>query len=169
MHRKLDRAKGWNSWGTQIHALERKLTERERENSYRGRPPNPLNISPWWVYIFLLAPLPFYLCLRGRALTPSTLAPCVYMQQTRKQANKQAKKWIEGKHAKWQARKRCQMGANKHVTRTNKQTNKLSNKKGCPWRTNVGLDQMSRVPLDWRMDDTQTHAWTCRQVCKEKA
>ena len=33
----------------------------------------------------------------------------------RKQTNRQAKKQIEGKHAKRQARKRCQTGANKHV------------------------------------------------------
>ena len=40
-------------------------------------------------------------------------------------------------------------------------------KGGCPRRTNVGLGQVSIVPLDWSMDDTQTYAWTCRQVCKE--
>ena len=26
-------------------------------------------------------------------------------------------------------------------------------KKGCPRRTNVGLDQVSIVPVDWSMDD----------------
>ena len=30
----------------------------------------------------------------------------------------------------------------------------LSNKRGCPRRTNVGLDWMSIVPLNWSMDDT---------------
>ena len=68
------------------------------------------------------------------------------------------KEQIEGKHAKRQANKRCQTGANKHVKHTKGQTNMLSNKKGCPRRTNVGLDQVSVVPLDWSTDDTQTHA-----------
>ena len=31
-------------------------------------------------------------------------------------------------------------------------------KGGCPRRTNVGLGQVSIVPLDWSMDDTQTYA-----------
>ena len=43
----------------------------------------------------------------------------------------------------------------------------LSNKKGCPRKTNVGLDQVSLVPLDWSMEDTQTHAKTCMQACKD--
>ena len=30
---------------------------------------------------------------------------------------------------------------------------KQANKKGCPRRTNVGLDLVSVVPLDWSMDD----------------
>ena len=38
------------------------------------------------------------------------------------------------------------------------QTNMLSNKKGYTRRTNVGLDRVSIVPLDWSTDDTQTHA-----------
>ena len=38
----------------------------------------------------------------------------------------------------------------------------LSNKMGCPRRTNIGLDQVSVVPLDWSMDKTQTHVQTCR-------
>ena len=81
----------------------------------------------------------------------------MYVQQARKQASRQAKKRIEGKHAKRQARKRCQIGA-KNVKNTKRQRNVLSNKRGCPRRTNVGLDQMSIVPLDWIMDNTQTHA-----------
>ena len=32
--------------------------------------------------------------------------------------------------------------------------NMLSNKRVCPRRTNVGLDQVSIVPLDWSMNDT---------------
>ena len=35
------------------------------------------------------------------------------------------------------------------------QTNILSNKRGCPRRTNVGLDQVSIVPICWSMDDTR--------------
>ena len=42
-----------------------------------------------------------------------------------------------------------------------------SNKRRCPRRTNVGLDRMSIVPMDWNTDDTQTHAWTCRQACQD--
>ena len=30
----------------------------------------------------------------------------------------------------------------------------LSNKRGCPMRTNVGLDRVSIIPLDWSMDNT---------------
>ena len=101
---------------------------------------------------------PFLLCLGGRALTPSILAPCMYVQQAMKQASRQAKKRIEGKHAKRQARKRCQTRANKNVKNTKRQTNMLSNKRGCPRRKNVGIDQISIVPLDWTMDNTQTHA-----------
>ena len=59
-----------------------------------------------------------------------------------------------------QASKRCQMGANKHVKYTKGKTNMLSNK-------NVGLDRVSIVPWGWSMDDTQTHAWTCTQACKD--
>ena len=35
------------------------------------------------------------------------------------------------------------------------QSNMLSNKMGCPRRTNVDLDRVSVVPLDWSMDDTR--------------
>ena len=34
------------------------------------------------------------------------------------------------------------------------QTSILSNKRGCHRRTNIGLDLVSIVPLDWSMDDT---------------
>ena len=34
------------------------------------------------------------------------------------------------------------------------QTSMLSNKKGCPRKTNVGLDLVSVVPLYWSTDDT---------------
>ena len=54
----------------------------------------------------------------------------------------------------WRTRKRFQTGVNKHVKHMKRQTNMLSNKRGCPRRANVGLDQVSIVPLDWSMDDT---------------
>ena len=63
--------------------------------------------------------------------------------------------------------KRTKRGKTKHAKHMKRQTSMLSNKKGCPRRTNVGLDRVSIVPLDWNMDDTQTHAWTCRQACKD--
>ena len=50
---------------------------------------------------------------------------------------------------------------------TKRQTNMLSNKRGCFTRINVGLDRMSIITLDWSMDDTQTLARTCRQACKD--
>ena len=37
-------------------------------------------------------------------------------------------------------------------------TSMLSRKIGCLRRKNVGLDRLSIVPLDWSIDDTQTHA-----------
>ena len=46
------------------------------------------------------------------------------------------------------------MGTNKHVKYTKRQRNMLSNKKGCSRRTNVGLDRVPIVPLDWSVDDT---------------
>ena len=101
---------------------------------------------------------PFPLRLGGRALAPSVLAPCIYVQQARKQASKQPKKRIEGKNAKRQARKRCQIGANKNVKNMKRQTNMLSNKRGCPRKTNIGLDLISIVPMDWTMDNTQMYA-----------
>ena len=101
---------------------------------------------------------PFRLRLGGRALAPNVLAPCIYVQQARKQASKQPKKRIEGKHAKRQARKRCQIGANKNVKNMKRQTNMLSNKRGCPRKTNIGLDLISIVPMDWTMDNTQMYA-----------
>ena len=51
-------------------------------------------------------------------------------------------------------------------TRGGKQTC-YQTKRKCPRRTNVGLDWVSIVPLDWSMDNTQTHTWTCRHACKD--
>ena len=140
---------------TLIHALEKRHRERERENHSRGaRPPNLLNIALCELASSCLHLCPFCSCLRGRTLAPSLFTPCVYIQRQKKQASRQAKKQIEGKHAKRQASKGCQMGASKHVKHMKRQTNMLSNKRGCPRRKNVGLDRVSIVPLDWSMNDT---------------
>ena len=88
------------------------------------------------------------------------------MEREKKQASRQAKKQMEGKACWRQIRKRCQMGANKHVKHTKRETNMLLNKRECHRRTNVCLNRMSIVPLEWNMDDTQTHAWICKQACK---
>ena len=108
-----------------------------------------LGLLIYWTLPFVglsscLHPCPFCLRLGGCALSPSVHAPRVYMQWQRKQASRQAKKQPEGKHAKRQAIKRSRIG----------QTNMLSNKRGCPRRTNVGLDWVSIVPWDSSMDDT---------------
>ena len=72
-----------------------------------------------------------------------------------------------GRTCKEHTNKESQMGEKKHAKHMKGQTGMLSNQRGCPRRTNVGLDWVSIVPLDWSMDDTQTHAWTCRQACKD--
>ena len=79
--------------------------------------------------------------------------------KTKKQVNKQAKKETKeiGRACKEHNNKESQMRANK-ACQAYERANKLSDKKGCPRRTNVGLNQVSIVPLDWSMDDTQTHA-----------
>jgi len=56
------------------------------------------------------------------------------------QRGKQGKKAHKGANKQKQAHK----GANKHVIK----------KRGCPRRTNVGLDLISKVPLYWSTDDT---------------
>ena len=50
--------------------------------------------------------------------------------------------------------KRAERGQTKHALHMKGQTSMLSNKIGFPRRTNVGLDRVSIVPLDWSMDDT---------------
>ena len=75
------------------------------------------------------------------------LHACTCKDKQNKPADKHGNKWKE-KHAKDKLGKDTKRG----------QTNMLSNKRGCPRRTNVGLDQVSIVPLDWSMDDTRTHA-----------
>ena len=56
--------------GTLIHALEKRLREREREDCFGGaRPPNLLNIALCGLAPFCLHPFPFCSHLGGRTLT----------------------------------------------------------------------------------------------------
>ena len=82
------------------------------------------------------------------------------MQRQKEQASRQAKEETreKGEHAKNTLTKIAKWGQTKHAKHMKWQTSMLSNKRGCPRRKNVGLDWMSIVPLDWSMDDTQTHA-----------
>ena len=74
-------------------------------------------------------------------------------------ANKQRKKQRrQREHAKNILTKRGKWGQTKHTKHMKGQTSMLSSKRGCSRRTNVGLDRVSIDPLDWSMDDTQTHA-----------
>ena len=107
---------------------------------------------------FGVYPCPLCLRLGGRTLAPSVFAPYVYMQRQKKQASRQAKKQVEGKACQRQDSKRFQTGANEHVKHTKGKHMCYQTKGGCLRRTNVGLDRVSIVPLDWSMDDTQTHA-----------
>ena len=78
--------------GTLIHALEKRLRERERENRFvRARPPNILKIALCGLASSCFHPCPLYLCLRGRTFTPCIHVPCVYMQRQKRQASKQEK------------------------------------------------------------------------------
>ena len=94
------------------------------------------------------------------------LQACTCKDKGNKQEDNQRNKWLDD-HARRQASKRCQTRAYNHVKHMKKQTSMLLNKRWCPRRINIGLDWVSVVPLDWNIDDTQTHVWTCRQVCKE--
>ena len=62
----------------------------------------------------------FCLCLGVRTLALSVHAPSMYMQRQRKQASRQAKKQLDGKHAKGQAIKKSQTRAKKHVIKQKK-------------------------------------------------
>ena len=90
--KKAGKVKGTKRGGTLIHALEKRLRERERENHSRGaRPPNLLNIAFCGLTSTCLHPCPFRLRLGGCTLAPSFRAPCVYMQRQKRQASKQEK------------------------------------------------------------------------------
>ena len=91
---------------------------------------------------------------------------CTCKDKRNKSAYKHENKWEE-KHDKDNLGKDAKRGAKKHVKHTKRQRNMLSNKMGCPWGTNVGLDQVTIVPLNWSMDNTPTHTRTCRHVCKD--
>ena len=66
------------------------------------------------------------------------------------------------------------MRANKHARHMKGQTSMLSSKRWCPKRTNIGLDQVSIVPLDWSTDDTSKqglmheHVGKCAKMQKIK-
>ena len=110
--------------------------ERERDKPHgEAKPHNLLNIDLFGLASSYLHPCPFCSCLGSHAFASS-----VYMQWQRKQASRQAKKQLERRHAKGQTNKESQMGTNKHVKHTKGWTNMLSNKRGCPRRTNVGLE-----------------------------
>ena len=50
------------------------------------------------------------------------------------------------------------------------QKSEKANKRRCPRGTNVGLNRISIASLCQTMDDTlasKTHAWTCKQACKD--
>ena len=82
--------------GTPIHALDKRLKERERRDRFGwARPLNLLIITLCGFASFCLHPCPF--CSRLGSCTLATLAPCILalyvcMQRQKKQANRQAKK-----------------------------------------------------------------------------
>ena len=65
------------------------------------------------------------------------------------------------------------LGASKEAKKkvNNQRENKQESKqKVVSVRINIGLDRMSIASLCWSMDDTlasKTHAWTCKQACKD--
>ena len=74
---------------TLIHALEKRLRERERENHSGGAgPPNLLNIAPWWACIFLLASLPISLAPR-RSCPRSKCPSFMHVRATSKETSQQ--------------------------------------------------------------------------------
>ena len=120
--------------------LREREREREREPLGEARPPNLLNIALCGLTSTCLHPCPFFFCLGGHTLTPSVHAPSVYMQWQRKQASKQVKKQVKGKHAKRQAiKRRAKQG----------QTNMLSNKREFPRRSSVHYS--IRLEYGWHM------------------
>ena len=110
---------GTGKGGTLIHALKKRLKERgKRKPLKRGWPPNLLNIA--FCGLRLLACI-LAVLLAPRRSRPCSKCPCSMRihEMTKETSNRQAKKQIEGKHAKKQASKRCQTGANKHVIKQN--------------------------------------------------
>ena len=95
-----------------------------------------------------LHPCPFCSRLTPKESCPRSKCPCFKhvhatnkesSQQTSKEDNKEVKRAKRGKQ---------------NAKHTKGQTNMLSNKKGCPKMTNLGLNQVSIVPLNWSTDDT---------------
>ena len=87
--------------GTLIHALEKRLREREREDHSAGaRPLNLLNIALHGLASLYLHLCPFYLHLGGRTLAPRPLLhACTCKDKINELENKQRNKCKE-KHAK---------------------------------------------------------------------
>ena len=77
-----------------------------------ARPLNLLNIALFRLASSYLHPCPYCSRLGSRALVPSILAPCVYMERPKKQASRQAKKQTNeiGKACKEQASKGAKQG-----------------------------------------------------------
>ena len=87
-----EKIKGTRGGGTLIHALEKRLRERERENHSGGAgPPNLLNIAPWWACIFLLASLPISLAPR-RSCPRSKCPSSMHVRATSKETSQQSSK-----------------------------------------------------------------------------
>ena len=94
--------------GTLIHILEKRLSEREREDRSKGaRPPNLLNIA-----LYGLASLPFLLVPK-RSHSCSKYPHPMRVHARTEETSQQISKETKQKHAKRQARKRYQIGANK--------------------------------------------------------
>ena len=75
-------------------------------------------------------------------------------KETSQQTSKERNKGDRENLAKNILTKRAKWGQTKHAEHMKGKTSMLSHKRGCPRRINVGLDQVSTVPLDWSMDNT---------------
>ena len=128
--------------------------------------PQPISLihgpRPKWTWTFgavQLASLPSLLALRKSH--PCFKYPrfmCVHektkerSQQTSKEMNKEDKESMQRTYYQ----RKPNGGKQSMLSIWKRQTSMLSNKKGCPRRTNVGLDWVSVVPLDWSMDEWHT-------------
>ena len=93
--------------------------------------------------------------LQMSMLHASMIHACTCKDKRNKPADKQRKKeGKQGKHAKHTLTSRNKRRQTKHAKHVKRENNMLSNKRGCPRRTNVGLNRVSIPSLDWSMDDT---------------